>query len=495
MSVDLTQTNIDPNDYQCLLEDLQGNILKEHGRDYSVHIFVKFGSDSGIVKQWIWNFAEEFVTSAQRQLEDSDRYRTSNGNQSERLFANFFLSVHGYKALGFELKGKRRKFPAWTFIAGMKAFQKSLNDPLVDEWEKGFQSDIDALIILADDNSELLQKQATKLMEEVSNVACIVHAEVGSVLRNDKIQPDGKGQVIEHFGFRDGISQPLFLKQDIEQAKEQGVNHWDSSAPLELILIKDPFGQDDNSYGSYCVYRKLEQNVCGFREREQQLAEKLGLVGQDVEKAGALIVGRFRDGTPILLSPSEQGEAAITDNFNYDDDTEGTKCPFHAHIRKTNPRGDRGDTLEPLQEQRQRRIVRRGITYGGTSKAQALHSTISNFQYNLNSLTEERLPTTKEDKVGLLFLCFQSDIFDQFMSMQKIWANQRDFVKYGTGLDAVIGQGEQQLSDQSWPKEWGKDGKVQFHFSNFVTMKGGEFFFAPSISFLKTIDSYPRDRK
>ncbi|MCA1995294.1 MAG: peroxidase, partial [Coleofasciculus sp. S288] len=158
MSVDLNQTNINPKDYQSLLEDLQGNILKEHGRDYSVHLFLKFRTDSAAAKKWIRSFAEGFVTSAKRQLEESDRFQLSNYKAG--LFANFFLSASGYKALGFELKGKRRKFPAWTFLVGMKGFQKGLHDPPIEEWEKGFQEDIDAFILLAESERKNLQEKA-----------------------------------------------------------------------------------------------------------------------------------------------------------------------------------------------------------------------------------------------------------------------------------------------------------------------------------------------
>lgn len=483
MFVDLTQTNIDPQDYQPLLEDLQGNILQGYEQDYAVHIFIKFGSNSNAVRKWIRSFAENYVTSAQQQLENRDTY------QSSHCFANFLLSSHGYQTLGFQLKGKRGRFPAWAFLSGMKVFQKGLNDPPIKEWETGFQENIDALILLTDDDAENLQKQALKVMEEIDSVGSILNTEVGSLLRNDKIQLNGKGQAIEHFGFRDGISQPLFFKQDIEQAKAEGLNQWNPSAPLELVLVKDPFGQRSYSYGSYCVYRKLEQNVSGFRQGEKQLAQTLGLADEEVERAGALIVGRFRDGTPIALSPTQQGNSLTLNNFNYADDAEGTKCPFHAHIRKTNPRGDKGNTLESPDEQRQHRIVRRAITYGGTALGQALQSAISRFQHQLNPLSKEKIEIEQEEKVGLLFLCFQSNIFDQFMTIQKIWANQRDFAQYGAGVDAVVGQGEEDIKEQNWPKQWGKNDNVSFHFANFVTMKGGEFFFAPSISFLKTIES------
>ena len=58
--------------------------------------------------------------------------------------------------------------------------------------------------------------------------------------------------------------------------------------------------------------------------------------------ARAYVVGRFQDGTPVELHDHELGAETqdYVTNFNYADDMEGSRCPFHAHIRKTNPRGD-----------------------------------------------------------------------------------------------------------------------------------------------------------
>lgn len=489
VTVDLSQTNIDPNDpqYQPMLEDLQGNILKSHGRDYSAHIFIKFKPDLNAAKKWISNFAENFVTSAKKQLDDSARYRRNNRQVSGGLFANFFLSARGYQSLGFNLVAATSgKFPSATFIAGLKAYQKQLYDPPVSEWEEGFQDQIHALILLADDNHNHLEEQAKKVMEDVGAVADIVNTQAGIALRNEK------KQVIEHFGFTDGVSQPLFLKRDIDRAKEQGIDQWDPSAPLELVLIQDPFGQGEDSFGSYCVFRKLEQDVQGFKTKEQELANTLGLSGIDAQRAGALVVGRFRDGTPVTLSCEEESAESNLNNFNYAGDKDGSRCPFHSHTRKANPRGDTNDTGETLEKQRTHRIARRAISYGETptirNKSQ---SKPERFHHQLRHVKEVKLQLAEDQTVGLLFLCVQSDLFNQFMFMQKSWANNQNFVNYQTGLDTVTGQGKPQAGGQKWPKEWGQPDTVQFDFSNFVTMKGGEFFFAPSMSFLKTITSQP----
>jgi deferrochelatase/peroxidase EfeB len=84
-------------------------------------------------------------------------------------------------------------------------------------------------------------------------------------------------------------------------------------------------------------------------------------------------------------------------------------------------------------------------------------------------------------------MCFQSNIARQFGFMQKSWANNVNFVQPATGLDPVIGQkaASEPPVAQQWPLYWGQQGKKAIDFGGFVTMKGGEFFFAPSIPFLR----------
>jgi Dyp-type peroxidase family len=364
------------------------------------------------------------------------------------------------------------------FIEGMVAAQTELKDPPVQTWEEGYryqQRTIDAAILLADEDEDLLYREATAVMQDLKVVATVLAVEYGNTLRNEK------GEGLEHFGYVDGRSQPLFFNSEIEAEKNKdGIDKWNPSAPLELALVKDPFADEKDCFGSYVVFRKLEQNVRGFKQRENDLAQALGLTGDDAERAGAMAVGRFEDGTPIVLQPTDGLDSPVPNNFTYSNDSQGSKCPFHAHIRKMNPRGDIpnffGTTEEAKRQLREEelshRIVRRGIPYGKREVEPKDEPTI------------EQLPT---GGVGLLFMCFQSNIARQFGFMQKNWANNLDFVQPGTGLDPVIGQkstGEEPLAQQ-WSPQWGQQGKQPFDFEGFVTMKGGEFFFAPSISFLK----------
>ena len=457
----LPETGIDtenPGKYQGLLEDLQGNILKGHGREHSVHLFVQWKRDrvKG-VKEWIRAFTQTYVTSAKQQADEALIYRQSGIPGT--IFANVYLTRFGYESLGFDPFQVPKDQP---FTMGMKNEQirSFLGDPDIEQWEPGYQDEIHALILIADDNINELLQTINQVTAKLRQVAVILHREDGFILRNEA------NQVIEHFGFVDGVSQPLYLKRDIDRAKANGADFskWDPRESLDIILLKDQNGKTEDSYGSYLVYRKLEQNVKLFRDDQQQLAEKLNI---DYDLAGALVMGRFPDGTPVTESDKRTNPDTPPIDFNYDADVAATKCPFHAHIRKTNPRGDTGRVEsspgfeEALTVEKTHQITRRAISYG---------------ENDLNHATETGS--------GLLFLCFQANIENQFNFMQARWANPDRFVKVGVGPDPVIGQPE---GTQKWPKKWGEADTEDYLFKLWVFMQGGEYFFAPSISFLSNL--------
>lgn len=482
MPIDLKDCQIDhkAQKYQLMLENLQGNILKGHGRDFTIHFFVKFTAAPNIVKRWIRDFSPH-VVSAKQQLQETQEYKALKIPGG--LFCNLFLSSLGYEYI-LELTKEELKnlFPepdedgtGVNFLDGMEASQTQLNDPSPETWEAGYRGrQIHAMILLADDDQNYLLRRARQVLFQIRTVGEVLAVERGRSLKNKQKQG------IEHFGYADGVSQPLFLNSDIKQEEEKiGIDKWNPSAPLDLALMKDPKAKVEDCFGSYFVFRKLEQNVRGFKQREEELAKALGLEGEDEERAGALVVGRFEDGTPIVLQKDAPSNPAVPplNNFKYDlDDPSGVKCPFHAHIRKTNPRGDVTNKfgVDEEQAERSRRIVRRGITYG-----------IRKDDPNDGDVPPEQRPS---EDVGLLFMCFQSSIPRQFGFMQKSWANNVDFVNEKTGRDPVIGQkGDGDSQPQEWIAVWGEPQTKPFDFGEFVTLKGGEFFFAPSIPFLKNL--------
>ncbi len=462
MAIDLNQTGIDPDDpqFQPMLTDLQGNILRGHGRDYSTHLLLAFKPDQlAATRAWISRFATDYVPTARVQHERAVAYRAQAGTPPgprPGLFANFCLSGRGYRALGFgpfEMPDDRQS----RFPFGMKQRQDHLSDPPVAQWEKPFQEEMHALAILASDDRAELERAVAQVQSDLAAGATVLLRQDGERWRNDA------GMDIEAFGFVDGISQPLFYKHQIERARQRGIDQWDPSAPLNLVLFQDPRRVHEDSYGSFLVYRKLEQDVNRFNREIDALAAKLGV---SPELAAAYAMGRFRDATPVL---DQTTPGCPHNNFNFDTDPEGHKCPFHSHIRKSNPRGDtsRHGPTTPEQE-RNRRIVRRGIPYG-----------------NRHAIGTE--------SVGLLFLCFQADLAHQFEFQQHAWSNSESFVKVGTGIDPITGQSQNTLSPQNWPNKWGDQtaGTTPFMLANFVTLKGGEYFCAPSVGFLKQLHQMP----
>ena len=416
----------DVQSYQSELANLQGNILKSHGRGAAVHLFLTFKPKKmPQVKQFLRHFGP---TSAIEQREQARRYNET-GELAER-FACLGLSARGYAYL---------KLPTTHFSPefrqGMRR-RAQLADPSPEKWESKFQRPLHALIILADDRVEMLTEQLSKLREKLKPFAD-VGVEFGLTMRNESKNP------IEHFGYADGISQPLFYESDLEGTPLQ----WNPSAGPNLVLVKDPHSHLPAACGTYWVFRKLEQNVAGFEAQETQLDKK----GIDLDDPGAMAVGRFEDGTPLALHKKERTLRQPENDFTYARDPEGNKCPVFGHVRILNPR---------RESDKPHRIARRGITYGDPTPP-------SDKDYEL-----------PERGVGLLFQCCQADIANQFEYLQQL-AN-------GQG-DPLIGQPESKYRLQ-FPTAYGKSGKrVSFDFKRFVTLKGGEYFFIPSISFLEDL--------
>src|SRR2546422_4507155 len=388
MAIDLRETNIDPSrpEYRKMLGNLQSNILKPHGRKESDHLVVRFSAPPEAICAWIREFPRREVTSARKQLDETGTYH-DHGTRGG-LVAGFSLSANGYHALGLPPEDFGRA--GQSFRNGMKLRALALiarnRDPPSAEWEAPYQGDIHALVSLSHDSAEELAAKTREVSQGLAQVAEILTIERGTVLRN------ARGDPIEHFGYVDSRSQPLFLQADLDAEKEAGVDAWDPSAPLGLVLVDDPFTSEEDAFGSFLVFRKLQQDVVNFNAGVKDLATRLAA---DEALAGALVVGRFKDGTLVTLRPWD-GLGPVN-NFEYRaHDGVGNRCPFHAHIRKANQRG--ANPFLNSEEERSHRIVRRGVPYG-------VRPTTS---------SSVSAGATANGEVGLLFQAFQGDIARQF---------------------------------------------------------------------------------
>lgn len=501
MTIDLSkpadQVDLGSTAYKAMLDNLQANILGSHGRDYARHLFIRFTGDAAAVRTWIKTKVAPAVTSAanqRQQAEDRAEADAAGTIFDGGLVTGFFLSAAGYDYLGFDAD----QLPSKAFRKGMKDRSRFVGpeialgihlklrnrDPEPAMWEPGFQGEIHALLTLADDKvgddlSRLLDEVELRKSELALGIGTVTHIQDGRVLRRPISGEPKRFEPIEHFGYFDGISQPLFAKADLERynkAQERDPpqpGDWNPAASLDLILAEDPFAGVPDAHGSFFVYRKLEQDYDLFHQRVKNLADKVG-IGEDL--AGAYVVGRFEDGTPIAASQVQSPGLEVENHFMHSNDKDGLKCPMHAHVRKANPRGTTPKTT--LEDEAARRIARRAIPYGKPHPKVGCDPA----EYEC----DEAGPR------GLVFMCFQSNIEDHFEFIQRVWVDNNDFpsgtipfLQHDTGDDPLIGQDEEEK--QRWPKQWDDEdaGIEKFNFEAAVTLKGGEYFFAPSKPFLE----------
>jgi Dyp-type peroxidase family len=465
---------------QKLLRNLQGNILKGHGRDHTWNVFFTFGDDNRKSRRLLRQLGNGFVTDAYKQLLATEAFKVDGKDGG--TFCAAFLSAKGYEKLGLSFAAPGQNA---AFGAGMKAGQGALGDPPSSTWEAPFQQELHAMALVADDDVARGSAAAASIRLLIGDAGGTVHkTQTGTAIRNTV------GNGLEHFGYIDGRSQPLMLLEDIEkESRDEGIAQWDPTFPLTTALVEDPLVTDPEelAFGSFFVFRKLEQDVRGFKTLEQQLADALSLTGAARERAGAFVVGRFEDGTPVTMADEPEQLEAPRNDFDYTGDAAASRCPFHAHIRKTNPRGSGG--FEAEADERLHIMARRGITYEDVPRT--LHPEGLPEAETLAEFLATVAPDLPTGGVGLLFMAYNAHIDQQFAFTQTTWANNAGFPQAPTppGLDAVIGQDAGNPGGQAYPNTWDDDtaGTTPFDFKGFVTMKGGEYFFAPSLHFLRNL--------
>ncbi|EJL35381.1 hypothetical protein [Novosphingobium sp. AP12] len=461
-----------------MLGGLQPNILKSHTREFFTILFLKFNvRDDGM------SFLRELATdginpalmkSAMDHLLEVETFKQEGTPGTP--YVGVGISARGYDLLGVP---KQRQPADVSFQKGMTHNETvaALGDPDVDTWDGHFRQEIHAAIMVGDQLAPPHNAALARIKQMIAErpTISLLGQQKGNGLRNKN------GDGIEHFGYVDGRSQPLFLIEDIESEtlNSDGTTNWNPRFGLSRVIVPDPCAPDSSiHFGSYFVFRKLEQDVKAFKKKEAELARALDLSAVDAERAGAMLVGRFEDGTPLTTQSAEGNHNPVPNDFTYNSDPDGGKCPYFAHIRKMNPRGSGG--FEAEESERLHIMARRGQTYG----------------VRTDDPNDGKVENKPSEGVGLLFMAFNSSIGEQFEFVQMNWANNGGFPsvppgRLDPGPDLVIGHGARPQID--CPVHWGAN--FEEHASHrqvdavaqTVTMRGGEYFFAPSLPFLRTL--------
>ena len=158
----------DPNkNVVALLDDLQANILKGHGRDHTINLFLQFDPAKKIpIKAAIHQLSGQLKT-AHQQLAEADAF--SHGSRDGGTVRCFFLSFAGYQALGVAAKAPAGAATS-AFRRGMKQRAAILNDPPSTAWDAPFRGSVHAMLLLADDDQERLQKDSDSLVDSLTAV-------------------------------------------------------------------------------------------------------------------------------------------------------------------------------------------------------------------------------------------------------------------------------------------------------------------------------------
>jgi len=440
----------------ALLEDLPANVLKGHGRRHAAHLLLAFDpARAAAARSAIHALASE-LTPARRQLAAAAEFKRADGAHDGGTLRCFFLTWAGYEALGAAAKAPAGQ----AFRQGLAAREHLALG--VGGWERTYRRPIHALLLLADDDPHRLDRDRDSLLASLAAAGIALVGEERGLQ-----QKNAAGRSVEHFGYEDGRSQPLFLAEDIEAERllRGGTTRWDPAHPLNRVVVT----RGAQALGSFAVFLKLEQNVQAFEQQRAAIARLLGRGARDL--AGALMIGRFEDGTPATLRRQAGLGGEAHNDFDYEHDREGARCPLHAHVRKMNPRGQSGEPWE-----RRHAIARRGITYGKRRRD---------------------LSDRPADGVGLLFLAYQARFEEQFEHLQAAWANNPAFPPQGgppaPGVDPIIGTAARH-GGHHWPVVWGDPTVARRptpppprNARELVTPRGGLYLFAPTLSALRAL--------
>ena len=349
---------------------------------------------------------------------------------------------------------------------------------------------VHAVLLLYAVDETALASLAARLRDAIGRRGATVLLRIGLTdLPNDPQEP-----MREHFGFVDGVSQPIPQDhpEDAHRAFKPLIDERRTQAAMDAALDRHrvwagdilfgrrdaygerpagPFVPEENTAadrlptgiapsgnrdfawnGSYLVLRQLRQDAPAFWDACAAVAARHGFTARHVAEK---IVGRTLDGA--LLTPD--GIAATDNEAGFDaTDPDGFGCPRGSHVRRANPRdagartpAERKGRLDSVNAHR---ILRRGRNYGPAWS-----------------------PDGPDAERGLLFACFNTDIVRQFEFVQQTWLVNRNFAASGEADPLVGPKGKFSIE--------GAPVRRRIDVETFVRLVGGEYFFLPSLAALR----------
>jgi deferrochelatase/peroxidase EfeB len=515
---------------QLDLLDIQGNVIRAYGRfGYPVARYVFLNIiDSDVGRNFVGAITKKVTTSvdwgsAPGQIEQPD------------WTVNLAFTYQGLKELNLPRASLAGFSP--EFAEGMKQRRDILGDDgpsSPEHWDPIWQGnretrekDVHVFISLnarvEPGTPDFLEQGYAWLKDVVARYADGIvilggnTGEDGALLDYQDVKvvmENGKPTSKEHFGYTDGISDPVFegmpngALSKYGRGKQMEDGNWAPLATGEFLL-----GHFDEAMeyppapgpillarnGTYMVYRKLHENVATFDAYLEEHGKKYP---GGKELLAAKFVGRWRDnGAPLAVAPDAASKAVfdakfeaadiagkdrLLSDFTYDEDMNGAKCPFSAHMRRINPRASlemsRDEQGPPGSMKRntgafdtpgalsnRRRLLRRGLPYGDAGDR-----------------------SRNDGNHGIIIMMLNADINRQFEFVQQQWVNYGNDFKAGNDKDIILGNHSVDArfpSKAVIPVEPDSDQAPYFlsKIPRLVETRGGDYFFVPSLTALRMI--------
>jgi Dyp-type peroxidase family len=494
-------------------EDIQGLVRSGYSElEYSTCVLWRFLPCRIVAaKAWLRDLSNRLTRAVGRQAKHHEHEPAdvalcgpdlSDGKSFEATAINLALTATGLCKLGLS-EQERRRFSR-EFLEGM-APERTDADPnprrcnlLGDVGESSPQNwhwggwgenrHIDGLLLLyaaRPEGLDALVAAETRLMDGAAQPIAANAPQFRGRLYCDRK---------EHFGFRDGISQPIIdgtpkarrlKKSNPKEARLSVVK------PGEFVIgypnergkrisscardpLADPATQPRELLrnGTYLVFRQLEQDVKAFDAFVSDAGRAVhgDASGATKDWVAARLIGRWPSGEPLIPpSAGPKGGDSQRNDFLYQvEDKMGLACPLGAHIRRANPRDMIGpDADTALRLGKMHRLIRRGRPYGDRP-----------------TLAADGRNDQQEQPRGMLFICLNADIAGQFEHIQHTWLNNPHFAGLCVGSDPLshfrFGIGAMTIQH--------RPANLQLECANpFVTVRGGAYFFLPGIEALRLL--------
>jgi Dyp-type peroxidase family len=373
------------------------------------------------------------------------------------------ISYSGLVALGVP-EDSLQSFPE-AFRLGMAARAKELrddgkNDPT--HWDEPFGSGrIHIGVSVFSDSEETWRRTmdaARRHYEGFPGLSVLMAQDFGA-------QPGD----LNPLGYRDSIGQPAIEGSGVEPLPGQGpaikAGEFILGYPGEAgARLPAPRPEALGRNGTFVGLRKYQSRVGAFNRFLRAHAR----TEQERELLAAKLVGRWRSGAPLTLAPTQDDPALGADprrnnDFTYAADPQGRQVPLGSHMRRMNPRDTK---LALLTDVNVHRIIRRSTTYGAP--------------YDPSAVSEHDDETAR----GLYFIFISAKAMATLEFLQQEWINNGNFISLGEERDPNVGLQEDEATF-TIPHE---PVRRRIHgIETFNVLRGGEYFFLPSLSALRWI--------